>query len=411
MLDETLTLILAGGHGSRLQPLTAERAKPAVPFGGKYRIIDFTLANCLHSGLRQILVLTQYKSHSLQKHLRDGWSVFNPELGDYITAIPPQMRTGEGWYGGTADAVYQNLYLIRRSGVKYVLILSGDHIYRMDYAAMLTAHQQKEAAMTVACMEVPIDQAHQFGGMSINEQSRIIEFAEKPENPKPVPGDNNHALASMGIYIFSIDLLIEELEADHTREGSRHDFGMDIIPRLIDQVGVYAYRFGSEQGRVSCDRYWRDVGTIDSYYEANMDLLRPVPSLDLYQRDWNIRTYQGQLPPARTVAGEKGDEGLLLNAIAAGGVVVAGGKVHHSILFPGVRICDGASVEDSILFHGVQVGKGARLGRCIVDKYVDIPDGAEIGLDPERDAKHFTVSANGVTVVPKGYQFPKSPHY
>ncbi|MEW8015263.1 MAG: sugar phosphate nucleotidyltransferase [Candidatus Sedimenticola endophacoides] len=268
MLEDTFTVILAGGHGSRLQPLTAERAKPAVPFGGKYRIIDFTLANCLHSGLRRILVLTQYKSHSLQKHLRDGWSLFNPELGEYITAIPPQMRTGERWYAGTADAVFQNLYMLKRSGAKRVLILSGDHIYRMDYAAMIAYLEERQAQTTLACMEVPVAQACQFGVLSVDGSGRVIRFAEKPKVPQPIAGDEAHALVSMGIYLFSIDLLIQELEEDRRRVDSHHDFGMDIIPGLIEETPLYAYRFGGKAGRVSQDRYWRDVGTLDSFYEA-----------------------------------------------------------------------------------------------------------------------------------------------
>ncbi|MES9965416.1 MAG: sugar phosphate nucleotidyltransferase, partial [Candidatus Sedimenticola sp. 20ELBAFRAG] len=285
MHENTLTLILAGGQGSRLQPLTNDRAKPAVPFGGKYRIIDFALVNCLHSGLRRILVMTQYKSHSLQKHLRDGWSLFNPELGEYITVVPPQMRTGESWYGGTADAVRQNLYMLKRSGAEQVLILSGDHIYRMDYAAMLRSHEESGADLTVACMQVPTDEARQFGVMSVHDNGRITRFEEKPENPALLPGSGGHALASMGIYVFSMDTLLKALE-ENEGEASSHDFGHDIIPRLIDEAGVYAYRFGGESGRVSPDRYWRDVGTLDSFYEANMDLLNPVPSLDLYQSDW-----------------------------------------------------------------------------------------------------------------------------
>ncbi|MEA3304034.1 MAG: glucose-1-phosphate adenylyltransferase [Pseudomonadota bacterium] len=405
MLEQTLAVILAGGHGSRLQPLTSERAKPAVPFGGKYRIIDFTLANCMDSGLRRILVLTQYKSHSLQKHLRDGWSLFNPELGEYITAVPPQMRTDESWYAGTADAVYQNLYMLKRSGAEQVLILSGDHIYRMDYAAMLAFHEQHGAGLTVACMEVPLEQASQFGVMSVDETGRVVRFQEKPGSPQPAPGSNDHSLVSMGIYVFSLGLLVDILGDDHQREGSSHDFGNDIIPRLIEQAGVYAYRFGGEAGRVTPDRYWRDVGTLDSFYEANMELLNPVPSLDLYQPDWPIRTYTGQHPPARTVPGLSGSEGIFINSMASGGVVIAGGSVQHSILFPHVTIGDEAIIHDSILFNGVQVGDGAELDRCIIDKGVKVPPGERIGFDPKHDAARFTLSEKGVVVVPKGYSF------
>ena len=405
MLEDTLTVILAGGHGSRLQPLTLERTKPAVPFGGKYRIIDFTLANCLHSGLRRVLVLTQYKSHSLQKHLRDGWSLFNPELGEYITAVPPQMRTGESWYAGTADAVYQNLYMLRRSGAERVLILSGDHIYRMDYAAMLAFHDQQLASLTVACMPVSIDQASQFGIMSVNADDQVTQFEEKPEHPQAATEQDGVALASMGIYVFSMDLLLSVLEEDHQRTDTSHDFGQDVIPRLIGKVQVSAYRFGGTAGRVSPDRYWRDVGTLDSYYEANMELLKPVPALDLYQPDWPIRTYTAQYPPARTVPGVAGSEGIFINSMVAGGVVIVGGSVQHSILFPHVRIGEEAVIHDSILFNGVQVGEGAHLDRCIIDKDVVIPPGERIGFEREKDAARFTISEKGIVVVPKGYRF------
>ena len=263
-MDKTIALLLAGGVGSRLHPLTQDRAKPAVPFGGKYRIIDFTLSNCYHSGLRRVLVLTQYKSHSLQKHLRDGWSIFNPGLGEYITPVPPQMRTGDSWYVGTADAVYQNLFLLERSDADQVVILSGDHIYRMDYAAMLQFHCNSLADVTVACMQVPIDEAHAFGVMSVNDDGRIIEFQEKPDQPVALPDDPSQALASMGIYIFSRELLCEILKADHEDSDSSHDFGKDIIKGLIKTLDVYGYQFGQEFGRVSCDAYWRDVGTIDA---------------------------------------------------------------------------------------------------------------------------------------------------
>lgn len=405
MLDQTLTIILAGGTGTRLTPLTQDRAKPAVPFGGKYRIIDFTLANCLHSGLRRVLVLTQYKSLSLQKHLRDGWSIFNPELGEFITPVPPQMRTGERWYGGTADAVYQNLYLLERSHAKYVLILSGDHIYRMDYAALIKQHAESGAGLTIACMEVPLAEASKFGIMSVDEAGRISEFEEKPTQAKAMPDKPQSALASMGIYVFSMDILLETLRTDAACPDSAHDFGKSIIPGLVGNQMVYAYRFGESSGRVTPDRYWRDVGTLDSYYEANMDLLEPVPPIDLYQEDWPIRTYQSQYPPARTVPGADGSEGIFINSIAGGGVVVTGGSVQHSILFPKVFIDDEAMVRDSILFNGVRVGKGALLQHCIVDKNVVIPDGEEIGVDANRDAARFTVSEKGVVVVPKGYRF------
>ena len=277
MRKETLTIILAGGVGSRLKPLTKERTKPAVPFGAKFRIIDFTLSNCLHSGLRRVLVLTQYKSLSLQNHLRDAWSIFNPELGEYITPVPPQMRTGNHWYWGTADAVYQNLYLLKRSGARWVLILSGDHIYRMDYAALLNIHREKAADLTVASMAVPLQEAKAFGVLSVDAERRIVAFEEKPQHPKPLPDNPDQALVSMGIYVFSLKKLILALEKDASNPHSSHDFGKDIIPHLIDNQSVFAYLFGTSLGRVTPDRYWRDVGTIDSYYEANMDLLKPMP--------------------------------------------------------------------------------------------------------------------------------------
>jgi len=405
MLNNTLAIVLAGGTGTRLFPLTRDRAKPAVPFGGKYRIIDFTLTNCLHSGLRRILVLTQYKSHSLHKHLRDGWSIFNPELGEYITTVPPQMRTGEGWYGGTADAIYQNLYLIERSGAKWVVILAGDHIYRMDYAPMVEFHKQSGADLTVACMTVGLDEAKSFGVMSLNAQKRIVDFQEKPRNPVGLPNDPDHALASMGIYVFSTDHLIRALTEDHELKGSHHDFGKNIIPATIESNNVFAYQFGSEVGRVSPDRYWRDVGTIDSYYAANMDLLKPIPPLNLYQKDWPVRTYSGQYPPARTAPGEYGAEGISINSISSSGTVITGGSVQNSILFNNVFVDEESVVEGALLFEGVKVGKACRLKNCIIDKNVIIPDNERIGYELESDKTRFTVSEKGIVVIPKGYQF------
>ena len=405
MVEDTLAIILAGGTGNRLHPLTQDRTKPAVPFGGKYRIIDFTLANCLHSGLRRVLVLTQYKSHSLQKHLRDGWSIFNPELGEYITPIPPQMRTSDSWYSGTADAIYQNLYLLERASADNVIILSGDHIYRMDYAEMLHFHKSNKADATVACMEVPLKEASSFGIMTVGRKHAITAFTEKPENPAPQPGNSSTALASMGIYIFNRAHLIDVLCKDAEDESSSHDFGKDILPSLLGKAKVFAYPFGGKGGRVTQDRYWRDVGTLDAYYEANMALLEAVPPMDLYQPDWNIRTYASQHPPARTVPGKSGHEGIFINSIIAGGVVIIGAGVGHSILFPDVRIDEDAFVSDSILFEGVTVGATVQLNHCIIDKGVDIPPGTIIGQDPEEDARRFTVSPAGIVVVPKNYKF------
>jgi glucose-1-phosphate adenylyltransferase len=407
MQERTISIILAGGAGSRLHPLTADRAKPAVPFGGRYRIIDFTLSNCIHSGLRRILVLTQYKSHSLQKHLRDGWSIYNSELGEYITPVPPQMRTGESWYSGTADAIYQNLYLLERSGADYALILSGDHIYRMDYAAMLQYHHDAGAHVTVASLTVGLEEAKAFGIMTIDGRDRVVCFDEKPANPKPLPDDPAHVLASMGVYVFSLELLSELLHKDHSCSSS-HDFGKDILPSIVGTHRVVAYRFGGTLGRVTPDRYWRDVGTIDAYYEANMDLLHAYPAINLYQGDWPIRTYEGQHPPARTVPGKSGREAEIVNCMLASGTIIRGGSVRHSILFPNARVEEGATIESSVLFQGVTVREGSQLRRCIIDKNVCVPAGERIGFDRARDAERFTVSERGITVIPKGYRFEHS---
>jgi len=405
MFSKTLAIILAGGIGSRLHPLTEDRTKPSVPFGGKYRIIDFVLTNCLHSGVRRVLMLTQYKSHSLQKHVRDGWSIFNPELGEYITLVPPQMRTGDSWYSGTADAIYQNIYLLERSGAEHIMVLPGDHIYRMDYAPMMKFHQNNNAEMTVACMDVSLEEAKQFGVMSLDDQQRINSFIEKPEDPASVSNGDNNALASMGIYIFSTQKLLEVLKQDSSDENSSHDFGKDIIPKLIDSGKVYGYQFGGDSGRVTPDRYWRDVGTIDAYYQANMDLLDQVPPMNLYQDDWPIRTYSGQHPPARTVPGRYGSEGIAINSIISSGAVISGASTQHSILFNNVFVNDEAQIHDSILFEGVHVCRGAQINRCIIDKNVTVPEGTHIGINEKEDRERFEISANGIVVVPKGYQF------
>lgn len=406
MQNKTLTFILAGGVGSRLFPLTSKRSKPSVPFGGKYRIIDFTLANCLHSGLRRVLVLTQYKSHSLNKHLRDGWTIYNPELGEYVTAVPAQMNNGKHWYQGTADAIYQNLNLLERSDAKYTLILSGDHIYRMDYEAMLESHKEQGADVTIACMEVAVKKAsNAFGVIVANKDLQIVEYEEKPRNPTPLHDDPQKCLASMGLYVFSTDLLKKVLIEDQQDLDSGHDFGHDILPKMIQKYSLHAYIFGKEQGRVTPDRYWRDVGTIDAYYQANMDLLQPVPPLNLNQKDWPIRTYQPQFPPARTNPGSSGTQDIIVNSILTDGVVISGGNVRHSLLFHDIYVDDKATIYKSILFDGVQVGAGAQLRNCIIDKNVQIPSMEQIGYDLERDRLRFTVSESGIVVVPEGYIF------
>ncbi|MEA3242705.1 MAG: sugar phosphate nucleotidyltransferase, partial [Pseudomonadota bacterium] len=326
--------------------------------------------------------------------------------GEYITPVPPQMRVDDAWYSGTANAIYQNLYMIERSEADWILILSGDHIYRMDYAEMIKSHVARQADVTIACMEVGLDEASSFGVMQVDSDMRIESFEEKPAEPRALPDNGETSLVSMGIYVFSKQLLLDEMRRDHDKPDSSHDFGGDILPSLIgSDRAAFAYRFGGESGRVSPDRYWRDVGTIDAYYEANMSLLEPVPPLDLYQQEWTIRTYQEQTPPARTVPGESGNEGVFVNSIISGGSVIAGGGVNHSILFSGVRVGDEAIVEDAILFNGVVVGNEAEVKHCIVDKGVVIPAGESVGVDPENDRQRFTISEKGIVVIPKNYRF------
>lgn len=404
-MQSTLTIILAGGVGSRLSPLTDERTKPAVVFGGKYKIVDFTLTNCLHSGMKQILVLTQYKSHSLQEHLRDGWSIFNPELGGYISVVPPQMQLGDGWYTGTANAIYQALWLLESSEAEYIVVLSGDHIYRMDYAPMLQQHKDTDADLTIACIEVARDDAKAYGVMSVDDTDKILSFKEKPNEPDTIPSNPSKSLASMGIYIFKKEVLIKALTTDARDPDSTNDFGHDLIPELIKDGKTFSYRFGRDGGRVSPDAYWRDVGTIDSYFEANMDLIKPLPPLNLYQNDWPIRTYEPQLPPARCVTSASYYQGIFINSMICDGVILSGGYVVNSILSPNVIIRDATTVNDCILFDNVEVGERCVLKKCIIDKHVKVPDGMQIGVNHEEDAKRFIISKNGVVVVPKRYQF------
>ncbi len=395
MPSNTLTLILAYERGQGLEALTRERTKAAVPFGGKYRVIDFVLTNCLHSGLRQILVLTQYKSHSLQKHLRDGWSILSPELGEFITPVPPQMREGQDWYAGPCDAIRQNRYLIVRNRADQVLILQGDVIYRMDYAALLDAHREKGAAITVAVRAVPAPGTGHQTGVVLDGADRV-QALKLPQAGEAAAGE---LWETMGVYVFAKEVLLALL-ADYER-GSTQDTDLvrDLIAAHLD-LGVGAYRFGGTRGRVRPDRFWSDLASIDAYYQASMALLRADPPLDLYQPDWIIRTYQGQYPPARTVPGPlSGNEGVFVNSMLAAGTVISGGGVNRSILFPQVRVEDGAIVEDAILFQGVEVGAGAHLRRCIVEKGVAIAPGEQIGLDLKRDRKRFWVSPEGVVVV------------
>jgi glucose-1-phosphate adenylyltransferase len=397
-LDDILVILLAGGVGERLSPLTKERAKPAVYFGGPYRIIDFTLSNCINSGLRRVLIATQYKSLSLSRHIRMGWNVVSEELGEFIEILPPQKRVGEHWYLGTADAVYQNLYSITRESPSHVIVLSGDHVYKMDYAKMLRFHIERNADATLATIEVPVADGRRFGIVSVDERGRVIEFLEKPDDPPSVPGSPGVALASMGIYIFRSDALIRELEEDAANPDSQHDFGKNIIPDLIKSAPVFSYRFYDENKKAA--KYWRDIGTLDAYYEANMDLCQVNPEFNLYDPEWPLRTYMPQAPPAKFVFAEEGRRcGQALDSIISGGCIVSGSRVSGSILCPNVRVHSFCDIEQSILMPGVRVGRHARIRRAIVDRDVLIPRGALIGFNDEEDRRRHTVTEGGVVIV------------
>jgi len=396
-ISNTLAIVLAVSEDDGLQPLTDHRTRSAVPFGGSYRIIDFPLTNCLRSGLRRVLVLSQYKSHSLYKHLRDAWSIFNPELGEYITHVPPQMQDGRCGYSGSADAIYQNLYLLRRNTDEYVFVLSGANIYRMDYAAMLDQHDRTGADVTLACL--PLERPAldtKLQQIVTNDAGQVTAFVG--------PGEES-GWVSMEVAVFKKDYLIQALEQDAANPLSGHDIGRDILPAMFDNGRVMAYEFGSASGRVSRDRYWRKLNSLDVYYESNMDLLRNDPPLDLYQPEWPVRSMPTQMPPARTVPGKSCNEGVCVNSMIAGGVVIAGGGVNHSILFSGVHVDDAAIVEEAILLNGVHVGEGTQLRRCIVDKHVCIPPGEQIGFDQEADARRFSLTEKGIVVVPANYCF------
>ncbi|MBN1808292.1 MAG: glucose-1-phosphate adenylyltransferase [Planctomycetes bacterium] len=397
LLKSSLAVILAGGEGQRLYPLTRDRAKPAVPFGGVYRIIDFTLSNCLNSGIRRLIVLTQYKSLSLNRHLYRGWNLFNPELDEFMEVIPPQQRAGSSWYSGTADAIFQNIYTLDKIRPERVVILSGDHIYRMDYLDMLDTHESAGADLTISFLEVPKTEAARFGVARIDRDNRVIDFVEKSPDPPEIPDKPGWCLASMGIYVFGTEILVRRVSED-ARKATAHDFGKDIIPGMVQRGDrVFAHRFHGVGNESSSSPYWRDIGLIDAYYTANMDLVDVVPALDLYNRDWPIRTYHGQVPPAKVVRGTSGGEGQILSSLMANGCLVSGGTVRHSILAHSVRIGDSADVQDSILMEKVQVGPAARVHNAILDKGVQIPAG--IDLDDSRG--RFPVTDGGIIVVPK----------
>ncbi len=397
MLDGAMVIVLAGGAGERLFPLTRERAKPAVFFGGPYRIIDFVLSNCINSGLRRIFIATQYKSLSLNRHIRMGWSIVSEELGEFIEILPPQKRVGENWYLGTADAVYQNLYSIVRERPRHVVVLAGDHVYKMDYSRMLRFHRERKAAVTIATIEVPIEESKRFGIVQADEHDRVNGFQEKPDSPVPSPGAPQFALASMGIYVFDGDILVRALEADAGRDTT-HDFGRDIIPSLIGEVPTFSYRFYDENKKAA--KYWRDIGTLDAYYEANMDLVQVSPEFNLYDPEWPLRTYQPQAPPAKFVFAESGRRcGQALDSIISPGCIVSGGRVTGSVLCPNVRVHSFCQIDRCILMPGVRVGRHARIRRAIVDRDVCIPRGAVIGYDADEDRRRHTVSDQGVVVV------------
>ncbi len=400
LLRDVVAILLAGGAGERLYPLTRERAKPAVPFGGPYRIVDFSLSNCINSGLRKIFLATQYKAQSLNRHVRMGWNVVNRELGEFIEILPPQKRMGEHWYLGTADAVWQNLYAIERERSRWVIVLSGDHIYKMDYGKMLDVHIARGARLTVAAIEVPLGDARRYGVLEADGDARVVGFRENPETAPPAPWNPAACLASMGVYIFDVDVLVRELQRD-AEADSTHDFSRDIIPRLVAEgERVFAYLFWDENKKES--QYWRDVRTIDAYYEASMDLIQVDPVFNLYDPDWPLRTYQPQLPPAKFVFAEDGRRGVATESIVSMGCIVSGSEVRRSILCPDVRIHSFCSVEDSILLPGAVVHRHARLRRAIVDRGVEVPRGALVGHDAAEDRRRHTVSEGGVVVVTPG---------
>jgi glucose-1-phosphate adenylyltransferase len=401
MTKNTYAMVLAGGRGSRLHQLTDWRAKPAVPFGGKFRIIDFVLSNCVNSGIRRIGVATQYKSHSLIQHIQRGWSFLNGQFGEFIDVLPAQQRVEATWYQGTADAVFQNLDILRDVSPDYVLILAGDHVYKMDYGKLLAFHAKKHADMTVACIEVPLEDATAFGVMGVDDESRVVDFNEKPAHPTPLPGKPDTALASMGVYVFNTRFLYEQLIRDADDPRSSHDFGKDIIPHLVSShYRVYAQSFEDSCVKTDGDApYWRDVGTIDSYWEANMELTKVIPDLNMYDQEWPIWTYQEQLPPAKFVFDDEDRRGQAVDSLVSGGCIISGATIRRSLLYSNVRVHSFSNVEDSVILPNADIGRNVTLRRVVVDKNCVIPEGLTVGLDSEEDAKRFFVTDRGITLI------------
>ncbi|MEK8088448.1 glucose-1-phosphate adenylyltransferase [Thermithiobacillus plumbiphilus] len=401
LTQNTVALILAGGRGSRLKQLTDWRAKPAVPFGGKFRIIDFPLSNCLNSGIRKIGVVTQYKAHSLIQHIQRGWGFLRGEFGEFVEIMPAQQRLAESWYKGTADAVYQNIDILRSYHPKFVLVLAGDHIYKMDYGQMLASHVNSQADLTVGCIEMPANESTSFGVMTVDEKDRITGFQEKPKDPTPIPGQPDRILASMGIYVFNADFLYEQLIRDAQESESQHDFGINLIPHIASRYKVQAHRFGNQRHDESgfLSNYWRDVGTVDAYWEANMELTRVTPELSLYDRNWPIWTYQEQLPPAKFIFDEEDRRGMATDSMISGGCIVSGARVRNSLLFSNVIVESGAQIDEAVILPNVRIAENARLRRVIIDKGTLIPAGLVVGEDPEEDARRFHRSEKGITLI------------
>ncbi len=397
LTKETLALILAGGRGSRLKELTMWRAKPAVPFGGKFRIIDFVLSNCINSGVRRVGVITQYKAHSLIKHIQNGWGFLRGEFGEYIDLMPAQQRIQSAWYQGTADAIFQNLDIIRESDARFILVLAGDHVYKMDYGPMLAEHVAKKADLTIGCFEIPIESATEFGVMSVDDDGRILEFNEKPDEPDCIPGKPDKALVSMGFYVFNADFLYQQVIDDQRDPFSEHDFGKNIIPRAVREAHTYAY--SSTDPKTGKQNYWRDVGTIDSFWQANLELIGVEPELNLYDEEWPIWTYQTQAPPAKFVFNDDDRRGMAVDSMVSGGCIISGALIEHSLLFSNVRVADGSEVVNSVVLPEVNIGRNCKIHNAVIDRGCQIPDGTDIGYDVASDKKKYRVTPKGVVLV------------